>query len=126
MSESPGVRRTAIDVAAAELSSLSPQDSAAARRLDAEAVADLGMPSILLMERYPDGNPIKRLFENIEADGNLKQAIEMIQNSDIIPQSYSMAADLCHKATQALEPLPDSSYKRSLVDLATYVMERRY
>ncbi|MAE77744.1 MAG: NAD(P)H-hydrate epimerase [Planctomycetes bacterium] len=44
------MRRTAIDVAAAELSSLSPQDSAAARRLDAEAMADLGMPSILLME----------------------------------------------------------------------------
>ncbi|MQF48600.1 polyprenyl synthetase family protein [SAR202 cluster bacterium AC-647-N09_OGT_505m] len=84
------------------------------------------LPSILLMERYPDDNPIKRLFENIEADGNLKQAIEMIQNSDIIPQSYSVAADLCHKATQALEPIPDSSYKRSLVDLAAYVMERRY
>ena len=84
------------------------------------------LPSILLMERYPNDNPIKKLFENVEADGNLKQAIEMIQNSDIIPQSYSVAADLCHKATQALELLPESSYKRSLVDLAAYVMERRY
>jgi len=84
------------------------------------------LPSILLMERYPNDNPIKKLFENVENDGNLKLVIEMIQNSDIIPQSYSVAADLCHKATQALETLPDSSYKRSLVDLAAYVMERRY
>lgn len=84
------------------------------------------LPSILLMERYPDDNPIKSFFENVEADGNLKRAVEMIQNSDIIPQSYAVAADLCHKATQALEALPDSSYKRSLADLAAYVMERRY
>ena len=84
------------------------------------------LPSILLMERYPDDNPIKKLFENVENDGNLKRAIEMIQNSDIIPQSYSVAADLCRKATDALETLPDSSYKRSLGDLAAYVTERRY
>jgi geranylgeranyl pyrophosphate synthase len=84
------------------------------------------LPSILLMERYPDDNPIKKLFEDVKNDANLKRAIEMIQNSDIIPQSYSVAADLCRKATDALETLPDSSYKRSLVDLAAYVMERRY
>ena len=84
------------------------------------------LPSILLMERYPDDNPIKKLFENVENDRNLKRVIEMIQNSDIIPQSYSVASDLCHKATQALEPLPGSSYKRSLADLAAYVLERQY
>lgn len=84
------------------------------------------LPTILLMERYPDDNPVKNLFQNVEHDGNLKQAIDMIQNSDIIPQSYAIAADLCHQATQALEHLPDSAYKRSLVDLAAYVMERRY
>jgi len=84
------------------------------------------LPSILLMERYPNDNPIKKLFESVEKDDNLKRVIEMIQNSDIIPQSYSVAADLSHKATQALETLPDSSYKRSLADLAAYVMERRY
>jgi heptaprenyl diphosphate synthase/octaprenyl-diphosphate synthase len=84
------------------------------------------LPSILLIERYPDDNPIKKLFENVENDGSLKRAIEMIQNSDIISESYSVAADLCHKATQALEPLPESSYKHSLMDLSAYVMERRY
>ena len=84
------------------------------------------LPSILLMERYPDDNPIRRLFEESETDGNLQRAIEMIQNSDIIPESYAVAADLCRKAVDALERLPDSAYKRSLVDLAAYVMERRY
>ncbi len=90
------------------------------------------LPSIMLMERYPDDNPIKENFErfkeseNREADGSLQRAIEMIQTSDIIPQSYAVAADLCSKATQALDSLPDSSYKHSLTTLASYVMERRY
>jgi heptaprenyl diphosphate synthase/octaprenyl-diphosphate synthase len=85
----------------------------------------LTLPTILLMERYPDDNPVKRLFQNVEPDGNLKRAVEMIQSLDIIPQVYSIAAELHQKAVQALEPLPDSIYKRSLVDLAAYAMERR-
>ena len=85
----------------------------------------LTLPTILLMERYPDDNPVKRLFQNVEPDGNLKRAVEMIQSLDIIPQAYSIAAELHGKAVQALEHLPDSIYKRSLVDLAAYAMERR-
>jgi geranylgeranyl pyrophosphate synthase len=85
----------------------------------------LTLPSILLLEQYPHDNPIERLFQNVEPGGNLKQAIEMIHNSTIIPQSYSIAADFHHKAKQALEPLQDSSYKRSLLAMAEYVVERR-
>ncbi len=84
------------------------------------------LPSILLMEQYPDDNPIKSFFDNRESEVSLRKAIEMIQNSDIIPQSYAVASDLCAKATQALDSLPDSSYKHSLNTLASYVMERRY
>ena len=85
----------------------------------------LTLPTILLMERYPNDNPVQKLFQDVEPDGNLKRAVEMIQNSDIIPEATSIAADFYRRAVDALEPLPDNAYKRSLVDLAAYVMERR-
>lgn len=84
------------------------------------------LPSILLIEKYPNENVVKRFFENPESEDALKRAIEMIQNSDIIPQSYSVASDLINKAIQSIKSLNESSYKKSLVELASYVMERRY
>ena len=85
----------------------------------------LTLPTILLMERYPNDNPVQKLFQDVEPDGNLKRAVEMVQNSDIIPEATSIAADFYRRAVDALEPLPDNAYKRSLTDLAAYVMERR-
>ena len=43
----------------------------------------LTLPAIMLMERYPETNPIKALFQDREEIGNLEAALEMIQNSDI-------------------------------------------
>ncbi len=85
----------------------------------------LTLPTILLMERYPDDNPVEKLFAQVEPEKSLKRAVEMIQNSDIIPEATSIATDFCRAATQALEPLPENAYKHSLIDLAAYVMERR-
>ena len=85
----------------------------------------LTLPTILLMERYPDDNPVEKLFAEVEPEESLKRAVEMIQNSDIIPEATSIAADFSRAATQALEPLPENAYKRSLIELAAYVMERR-
>ena len=85
----------------------------------------LTLPTILLMERYPNDNPVQKLFQDVEPDGNLKRALEMIQNSDIISEASSIAADFYRRAIEALEPLPENVYKRSLIELAAYVMERR-
>ena len=85
----------------------------------------LTLPTILLMERYPDDNPVQKLCQDVDPDGNLKRAVEMIQNSDIIPEASSIAAGFYRQAIEALEPLPDNTYKRCLTDLAAYVMERR-
>ena len=85
----------------------------------------LTLPTILLMERYPDDNPVQKLCQDVDPDGNLKRAVEMIQNSDIIPEASAIAAGFYRQAIEALEPLPDNTYKRCLTDLAAYVMERR-
>lgn len=84
------------------------------------------LPSILLVQQHPENNHIRKFFENTEDLSQIANTIDTIQNSDIIPRCYSTAMEYSRKAQVALENLPDCSYKTSLCDLATYVIERRF
>ena len=84
------------------------------------------LPSLLLIEKYPNDNPIEKLCRNRDIETNLVEAISAIQNSDIMTKSYEIAKDHCHQAKLALSPLAKSEYKNCLVELADYVMERQY
>lgn len=83
------------------------------------------LPAIMLLERHPEDNPIGKLFQKNNMDYYLERVVEMIQNSAIISDSYSVASDFCHKAREALADLPDNAYKRSLIELTEYVTARR-
>ncbi|MDZ4278079.1 MAG: polyprenyl synthetase family protein, partial [Dehalococcoidia bacterium] len=85
----------------------------------------LTLPALLLMERNPDDNPIKHLFDNRHRKEHVAEAIAMIQESDILDESYRVARDFRDRAVTALEPLPDSSDRAALVDLAELVVQRR-
>lgn len=85
----------------------------------------LTLPAIFLLERYPRDNPVKKVFQNQSKKANLKRALDMINNSNIIELSYTVAADFCEKARKALDALPDNRYKRSLLELVDFVLERR-
>ncbi|GAG41916.1 unnamed protein product, partial [marine sediment metagenome] len=56
---------------------------------------------------------------------HLAEAIFMVQNSDILEESYAVARDFAQRARAALEPLPDTSACHALSDIADYVLERR-
>jgi len=84
----------------------------------------LTLPALLLMERYPDDNPIKKLFRDKRQE-HLAEAIALIQSSDVVDQSYSVARDFRDRAVAALEPLPDTPDRAALIDLADYVLDRR-
>ena len=84
------------------------------------------LPSILLVQQHPENNHIRKFFENTEDLSQIANTIDTIQNSDIIPRCYSTAMEYSRKAQVALENLPNCSYKTSLCDLATYVVERRF
>lgn len=84
------------------------------------------LPSLLLIEKYPNDNPIEKLCKNRDIETNLVEAISAIQNSDIMAKSYEIAKDHCSQAKSALSPLPNSKYKSCLVELADYVMDRQY
>ncbi|MFQ5873808.1 MAG: polyprenyl synthetase family protein [Dehalococcoidia bacterium] len=89
------------------------------------AQGTLTLPSILLMEQFPNDNPIRGIFENRDDGEGLKRALEMINNSSVIQDSYEIALKFCSQARKALEPLPDNQYRRSLMELPSYVLERK-
>ena len=84
----------------------------------------LTLPTIKLIERYPDDNPVKALFQDGDAGGNLKAAMDMIRNSGIVEECYAVVRDYCMKASTDLESLEPGPSKQTLLDLASYVVER--
>ncbi len=85
----------------------------------------LTLPSILLMEHYPDDNPVKRLFENRDSQENIKLAIDLVRNSPVIEECYKIASDYCAKACCNLGLLPDNASRQSLMWLADYIISRK-
>lgn len=89
------------------------------------AQGTLTLPSMLLLQRYPEDNPVKKLFQNREQKENIKLAIELIRDSSIIEECYRIASDYCAKACCNIELLPDGASRRALIELANYVVARR-
>ncbi|MFC2034869.1 polyprenyl synthetase family protein [Chloroflexota bacterium] len=84
----------------------------------------LTLPTILLLEYYPEENPVKKLFSNRDEHANIKLAVELARNSSIIEECYQVASDYCDKACRNLKLLPDSVSRQSLVGLANYIIRR--
>ena len=85
----------------------------------------LTLPAMLLLERYPEDNPVKRRFENRDDQDNIKQAIEMIRNSPIVDECYIVASEYSARACQDLNELPENSSREALFELAKYVVARK-
>ena len=86
----------------------------------------LTLPSIKLMERYPDNNPIEELFKDPGQDGQLQRALEMINDSSIIDDCNAVIRKYCHTASRSLDVLPDCPARRSLLDLSGYISDRNH
>lgn len=84
----------------------------------------LTLPSFLLMERVPDSNAITRYFEE-PSDAALADAVAAVMDSGSIDESSAMARDYSRRAIDALAPLPDTPDRRTLAELAEYILERR-
>ena len=89
------------------------------------AQGTLTLPAILLLERYPEDNPVKKLFHNEDEQKNIELAIELVRNSSIVEECYRVASDYCARACRNLNLLPDSESCQALIQLADYVSKRR-
>ena len=89
------------------------------------AQGTLTLPAMLLLERYPEDNPVKRLFQNRDRQEDIKLAIEQVRNSSVIDECYTVASDYCSRACRDLNLLPDNASRQSLIDIASYVIRRK-
>jgi geranylgeranyl pyrophosphate synthase len=86
----------------------------------------LTLPSLLLMERHPKDNPIKKAFRSKKPKPeHVAEAVYMVLNSDILNEVHAVARDFRDRAVAALAPLPAGAAKSSLEDVAEYVLDRR-
>jgi len=90
------------------------------------AQGTLTLPAILLLERYPEDNPIKKVFENKDKQKNIERAIELIRNSSIVQECYGIATEYRAKACQNLNLLPENASHQALTGLADYIINRKY
>ena len=88
------------------------------------AQGTLTLPSILLMQRYPADNPVKRLFRGEDKERNVRLAIELVVNSSIVQECYEVASDYGTRACQNLNSIPDTPSRQSLFQIADYVIQR--
>ncbi len=84
----------------------------------------LTLPTILLMEKYPQDNPVQELLNDPTADGKLEQALDMINNSGVVGECYAIIGQYCEKAVRCMDTLPECDAKSSLAALPEYIQER--
>jgi geranylgeranyl pyrophosphate synthase len=84
------------------------------------------LPGLLLLERYPRENPIKRFFTARRGrEERLQEAIDMIRSTEVLDISMEMARDYVKRADEAITALPDGEARRSLSEIGEYVLARR-
>ncbi len=84
----------------------------------------LTLPSLLLMERDPESNPVSSYLSKRSPD-RLAAAVEAIRQSDIPAESYRMAREFCQRALDAISGLPNNADRQTLAELTEYILERR-
>jgi geranylgeranyl pyrophosphate synthase len=89
------------------------------------AQGTLTLPAILLLDYYPEENPVERLFRSRDEPDNIKRAIELVRNSSIVSECYQVASDYCAKACRNLKLLPDNASRQSFFELADYIVSRK-
>lgn len=86
----------------------------------------LTLPSLLLMERNPRDNPIRKAFRTKKPKPeHVAEAVRMVVESDILDEVYGVARDFRDKAVSSLAGLPATEARAALEDIADYILERR-
>jgi geranylgeranyl pyrophosphate synthase len=85
----------------------------------------LTLPSLLLMERYPLDNPVRRFLRHRRSHRYLAEAVEMVQSSGVVDECYRVAGDFTARAHTSLAALPDGAAREPLDAIADYVLGRR-
>jgi len=90
------------------------------------AQGTITLPSLMLLERYPEDNPVKRIFRSEgDREKNIKEAIELVRSSTIVDECYRAASDYSARASHDLHRLPHTPSRQALLVMAEYVVKRK-
>lgn len=81
------------------------------------------LPALLIIERQPDDNPVKRFFETRNKK-SAAEVIELVRNTSIIKECYKVAAAYRDNACRNLNTLPETASRQALCDLADFVIKQ--
>ena len=83
------------------------------------------LPGLLLLERYPKDNPIKKFFQaKRDREKHLQAALAMVLDTEVLDASMDIARDYVRRANEAITPLAESPAKQCMLELGEYVLNR--
>jgi geranylgeranyl pyrophosphate synthase len=83
------------------------------------------LPGLLLLERYPKDNPIKKFFQaKRDREKHLQAALAMVLDTEVLDASMDIARDYIRRANDAIAPLAESAAKQCMLELGEYVLNR--
>lgn len=84
------------------------------------------LPGLLLLERYPRDNPIKRYFAARRGrEERLQEAIEMVRSTEVLTLSMDFARSYVATALEGLDSLPATEALATLRELGDHVLTRQ-
>jgi geranylgeranyl pyrophosphate synthase len=86
------------------------------------------LPTLWLLENRPDERAVRDVFaatEPEEEEDAVSRAVSAVLDSPAIGYSLDVARDHCARARAAIDGLPDTPHRRTLLNLTDYVLERQ-
>ncbi len=83
----------------------------------------LTLPAMLVIERNPNDNPVKKFFETKDKK-YVAETIDIVRNTGVIEDCYKIAGEYYEKASQSLKSLPKTDSRQALYDLADFVIKQ--
>lgn len=88
------------------------------------------LPAMYLIESFPNDGVLAGLFDesvdDAERERRVRRIVEMVVSSQAIELAREEALSFVREAKDALNALSDNAHRRSLLELADYIVERTY
>jgi geranylgeranyl pyrophosphate synthase len=84
------------------------------------------LPVLLFLEEAPDHSAVCRALQGNPPEEVVREAVRAVTGSVAIERSLEVARRHAERANEALNGLPDSSYRTALSDLADFTVRRRF
>jgi len=84
------------------------------------------LPVLLFLEENGDHSALRRILSQGPTDDGVREAVQAIAASPAVDRSLQVARTYVQRARQALDRFPASDYRAALLDLADFVVQRRF